>query len=65
MPPEDRHPSLGRARRPGVDRASRGPRVKLGLISDIHGDPVALAMMRSVKQALDPRGILNPGKIFS
>jgi D-lactate dehydrogenase (cytochrome) len=28
-----------------------------------HG-PEAMAVMRSVKQALDPRGVMNPGKIF-
>jgi D-lactate dehydrogenase (cytochrome) len=28
-----------------------------------HG-PDAMAVMYSVKQAMDPRGIMNPGKIF-
>ena len=29
-----------------------------------HKSPVEMALMRSIKQALDPRGLMNPGKIL-
>ena len=38
--------------------------LKSGLLRQVK-DPVALEMMRGIKQALDPNGILNPGKLLS
>lgn len=40
----------------GIGQLKRGELARLG-------DPVALSMMRQVKQALDPAGLLNPGKL--
>jgi FAD/FMN-containing dehydrogenase len=30
-----------------------------------HKSPVALALMRSIKQALDPHNLMNPGRVLS
>lgn len=37
--------------------------LKTGLLKQVK-DPVALEMMRAIKAALDPKGILNPGKLL-
>jgi D-lactate dehydrogenase (cytochrome) len=37
--------------------------LKVDLLKQVK-DPVALDMMRSIKTALDPKGILNPGKML-
>jgi FAD/FMN-containing dehydrogenase len=38
--------------------------MKVDELARLH-DPVALSLMRSVKQALDPDGLLNPGKLIA
>jgi FAD/FMN-containing dehydrogenase len=42
----------------GIGRSKRDELARLG-------DPVALGILRSVKQALDPQGLLNPGKLVA
>lgn len=41
----------------GIGQLKRDELVRLG-------DPVALSMLRAVKHALDPQGLLNPGKLI-
>jgi FAD/FMN-containing dehydrogenase len=31
----------------------------------LYKDPVALELMRSIKQALDPQNLMNPGRVLA
>jgi FAD/FMN-containing dehydrogenase len=67
-------PALGEAIRSAVDEAavslggSFSAEHGIGLMKlpsmSVHKNPVALEVMRGIKAALDPRGILNPGKVI-
>jgi len=52
------------AREGGTISAEHGiGQMKVGELERL-GDPVSLVLMRAIKQALDPRGLLNPGKLL-
>jgi FAD/FMN-containing dehydrogenase len=48
----------------GSISAEHGVGVMKRDILHIYKDPVALDLMRGIKQLLDPNGILNPGKVL-
>ncbi|MEC7760679.1 MAG: FAD-binding oxidoreductase [Pseudomonadota bacterium] len=49
----------------GSISAEHGIGVKKGAAFARHGDPVKIATMRAIKAALDPAGLMNPGKVMT